>query len=213
MHMQSDQHYQKITIALAGIFQASALVHDLATTGSCDEETFNTVIQSLFKIDAPNVPAVYNGMEHLKRGFDELLNIFQKNRKAKPAPQISQYALGLILLQKQLVKDSDRLAEIRRRIKHVITQLDYFHELNSTIISNLADIYLNTISNLRFRLQIIGKGTYLHNEEIVSKIRALLLAGIRATILWQQVGGTRWQLFFSRGKLFEMAKKLRAEQS
>jgi high frequency lysogenization protein len=34
-----------------------------------------------------------------------------------------------------------------------------------------------------------------------SKIRALLLAGIRAARLWRQLGGHRWQLVFSRRKL------------
>lgn len=213
MLKRSNQHYRKITIALAGIFQASALVNDLATTGICDEEVFNASIQSLFKLDAPNVPAVFDGIEHLKRGFDELLKVFAKNKKERPHPQISHYTLGLILLQKRLMKNSERLAEIRRRVKHVITQIDYFHGINATIISNLADIYLGTISNLRFRLQIIGKSSHLHNEDIVNKIRAMLLAGIRASTLWQQVGGKRWQLFFARGKLYKMAKTLYAEQS
>ncbi|MGL4984757.1 MAG: DUF489 family protein [Plesiomonas sp.] len=37
------------------------------------------------------------------------------------------------------------------------------------------------------------------------------MAGIRAAVLWRQVGGSRLQLVFSRGKLAEQAKRMLAE--
>ena len=39
-----------------------------------------------------------------------------------------------------------------------------------------------------------------------SKVRAALLAGIRAAVLWQQVGGGRLQLMFARQRLLREAK-------
>ncbi|MNJ04984.1 High frequency lysogenization protein HflD [compost metagenome] len=42
---------------------------------------------------------------------------------------------------------------------------------------------------------------FLQQASNASKIRALLLAGIRAARLWRQLGGHRWQLVFSRRKL------------
>jgi high frequency lysogenization protein len=35
----------------------------------------------------------------------------------------------------------------------------------------------------------------------------LLLAGIRAAVLWQQLGGNRWSLFWSRKKYVATAHK------
>jgi len=36
----------------------------------------------------------------------------------------------------------------------------------------------------------------------------LLLAGIRATLLWRQCGGSRWKLLFFRKKIQDEAKFL-----
>ena len=38
---------------------------------------------------------------------------------------------------------------------------------------------------------------------MVAEIRALLLAAVRATVLWRQLGGTQWDLLFSRGRMLE----------
>ncbi len=40
------------------------------------------------------------------------------------------------------------------------------------------------------------------------KIRALLLAGIRSSVLWRQMGGSRLQFIFSRQKIKKTAEKL-----
>ena len=53
-----------------------------------------------------------------------------------------------------------------------------------------------------------GEQTYLRNNDNAAKIRALLLAGIRAAVLWQQLGGSRWTLFWSRRRYIATAKKL-----
>jgi high frequency lysogenization protein len=43
---------------------------------------------------------------------------------------------------------------------------------------------------------------------VQSKVRAALLAGIRSAVLWQQVGGGRLQLMFSRQRLLSEAKTI-----
>jgi high frequency lysogenization protein len=40
-------------------------------------------------------------------------------------------------------------------------------------------------------------------------IRASLLAGIRAAILWRQTGGKRWQLLLNRKKIAQLANQLK----
>jgi len=46
---------------------------------------------------------------------------------------------------------------------------------------------------------------------LANKIRTLLLAGIRAAVLWRQMGGNRWQLLFSRKDIINDAKMLIGE--
>jgi high frequency lysogenization protein len=77
-----------------------------------------------------------------------------------------------------------------------------------TVIANLADIYLNTISTFHFRVMILGTQRVLNAKENMEKVRALLLAGVRAAVLWRQVGGSRLQILFSRAKIKACAEKL-----
>jgi len=53
-----------------------------------------------------------------------------------------------------------------------------------------------------------GDQEYLSRPDIVNKIRACLLAGIRSAILWKQCGGTRWKFLFYRKKIQAELQKL-----
>ena len=64
------------------------------------------------------------------------------------------------------------------------------------------------ISPLGPRIQVTGAPQVLQNSQVQSKVRATLLAGIRAAVLWQQVGGGRLQLMFSRQRLLREAKTI-----
>jgi high frequency lysogenization protein len=43
-----------------------------------------------------------------------------------------------------------------------------------------------------------GEHNHLSNPDNANKIRALLLAAIRSAVLWDQCGGSRWQIMFNR---------------
>ena len=71
-------------------------------------------------------------------------------------------------------------------------------------------LYQDTLSTLRQRIQVHGDMRNVQQPNNASKIRALLLAGIRSARLWRQLGGHRWQLVFSRRKLLnELQSMLR----
>ena len=79
---------------------------------------------------------------------------------------------------------------------------------SDTIISALAGIYVDVVSPLGPRIQVTGSPAILQNPQVQAKVRATLLAGIRAAVLWQQVGGSRLQLMFSRNRLFKQAQNI-----
>jgi high frequency lysogenization protein len=58
-----------------------------------------------------------------------------------------------------------------------------------------------------------GEQQYLSNPDNVNRIRALLLAGIRAGVLWHQVGGRRWHILFNRKGLVDTASQLLAHST
>lgn len=95
-----------------------------------------------------------------------------------------------------------------RRIDALDRQLSHFDLLSDTLISAMASIYVDIISPLGPRIQVTGAPAVLQNTQIQAKVRAVLLAGIRSAVLWQQVGGGRLQLMFARNRLFKEAKQI-----
>jgi high frequency lysogenization protein len=65
---------------------------------------------------------------------------------------------------------------------------------DDAVIAAVATCYQETLSTLKFRIQVRGDARYLRDPEVASKIRAVLLAGVRAAMLWHQIGGRRWHL-------------------
>jgi high frequency lysogenization protein len=51
-----------------------------------------------------------------------------------------------------------------------------------------------------------GEPNYLQNPDNQNRIRALLLAGIRAAWLWRQMGGNRWRILFGRQQFLDAAQ-------
>lgn len=209
-----DQKLYNITLALAGIFQPAILVRDIAKNGIVDEKAFSASINSIYKIDAPTVADVFGGENNLRIGLLEICRLFGNeklsgNEKSSPPDAfVSRYIIGLFHLERKLFKNPEMTRTLARRINYAVSQAKYFSDLHPTVMASLADIYLNTLGTFPYRIQVMGQAKILSQSEVVNKIRALLLAGVRATVLWRQVGGKRWQLFFWRSKLAQLAKKI-----
>lgn len=209
MNVSRDQ-----TVALAGIFQAAALVKALAWHGNCDADSTASCINSIFKIDAASVTEVFGGVEHVKLGLQELIALFNNTNNNKPntkkSQEIARYTLSLIHLERRLMKQAKLLPIISQGIVRAENQVKHFSLLHENVMANLAGIYTDTLSTFNFRIHVIGNQNYLTNTANANKIRALLLAGIRAAVLWRQVGGSRWQLMLARKQYINTAKQLLA---
>lgn len=204
--MQTNKLYER-TIALAGIVQAVSLVRELAQSGQADEMAFQSSIYSIFQTEPRNAAAVFGGPAKVKLGLENLVALLS----SRTAPMQARYMLSLIHLQKKISRSPHVLQTLSRRILQTKKQVEYFSLTHPTVIANLADTYLSTISPFKFRVIIWGSQRLLSVNENMEKIRALLLSGIRASVLWRQMGGSRFQLVFSRAKIRAMAEKILAE--
>lgn len=193
------QTIENQTIALAGLSQACWLVNQLANLGQCDTLAMASSLNSLLKIDAENVGEIYGGINGIKHGLLQLDR--QLGKTPTPNAQEIRYAGQLIALQKQLSNKPAMQATIRDGIIRAQSQVQHFNILHENVLANFADLYFSTISTLQPRIMVIGDQNHLNSPIIVNRIRSLLLAGIRASMLWQQCGGRRWQLPFIRSKL------------
>ncbi|EDP46548.1 high frequency lysogenization protein HflD [Rickettsiella grylli] len=207
MHINEKKNIER-SLALAGIFQSAALVRDLARTGKVEKLAFDTSIQSIYTIDVKSVEHVYGGtIQGLRLGLQALVDLLTAT-KIKQDRELMHYLIGLMHLERKLFRSPEIKKNLGRRIKHAISQANYFSASPQLIINGLADIYVTTLGTLSFRLHIIGQGKYLTHAETINRIRAALLAGVRSAALWRQLQGTRWQLFLMRHTFIRIGKKL-----
>lgn len=199
-----------VCIALAGLFQAAGLVEQIAKTGYVPGDAYRCSIESLFAMDPPNTRAVYgHSLANLIFGLEILQQTLEPgNQQHKDA---LRYALGVLHLQRKLSGRKDMLGVLGTRLKQAARQAEHFSTTHENVIGNLADLYKETISTFRFRIQVAGDQDYLQQPRIANQVRALLLAGIRAATLWRQVGGSRWQLLFQRRKMAATVDRLLRE--
>ena len=197
-------------LALAGIFQAAHMAQQLAHHGIANETAMNASIASILKIEAETTTEVYDKLDNLKIGLKNLRDKL-KGGSSQEDIEVARYVLGIILLAKKLRKQGKLLDAITQGIDTVQSQREFFSQdsnypyLHPSILAKLADLYTQTISTLMPRIMVSGDQLYLTNTAIANKIRGCLFAGIRSAFLWQQLGGSRWQLLFSRKKIIESA--------
>ena len=100
------------------------------------------------------------------------------------------------------------MQELAERIGQAERQLAHYEITSDTMLASLASIYSDVISPLGSPIQVAGDPNILKQTINQHKIRALLLAGIRATVLWRQVGGKRRNILFARSKIVNCAQEL-----
>jgi len=194
----------KQTLALASIFQSTALVHQLASTGQCDSHTNRASLNSIVS-ESDSVDEIFTSPEDLKIGFDSLKFLFEK--KSIDMHNVMLYATALINLEKKLMKKPDLLNQISNEIS-LINKQDFFDIHHSNSIARLAELYKNTLGSLNPTIMVRGEQIYLTNRHTANHIRALLLAGIRAVSLWKSQGGKTWHLLLNKKKTLQYVKSL-----
>jgi high frequency lysogenization protein len=200
-------HYtdQDRVIAFAGIYQAASLVHQLATQGQADTSALTATLNSLFVENPPNTLSVFTDMDGIKLGL-RALRIQMGNPEAlgeKRNMQITQYVIGMIVLETNLKKDKETEETLFRRLATPQAQSKHFGLLHDNTAAGLALIYSETLSRMRPKILVQGAHGHLTQPLVANRIRACLLAGVRAARLWRQTGGSRWQLLFTRGRYLE----------
>ena len=204
-------NFRDKTLALAGVFQATALVKNIAATGSVDKHDFEICIRSIFETDPESVEAVYGQVEYLRTGLATLIE--QLGEKSTPRDiDIARYVISLLHLQRKLSRNKPILDEVANGIERARRQTEHFHITHENVIANLADIYSTTISQIPPKIMVSGESQFLSNTEQANKIRALLLAGMRSAVLWAQLGGSRWQILLRRRRFSQEAERILKEE-
>lgn len=191
IHSKYDQ-----TLSLAGIYQAASLVKQIANTGQANTAHIESSLETLFRFDVDSVDEVYGSIAGVSHGV-KVLHQHLADRSSRDI-EITKYVLSLIMLEKKLSASPAMLDEISERLNKIESQFDFFSLSHENTFAKLGQIYKDTISTLGPKIIVTGEQPHLSSESNASKVRALLLAGIRSAVLWRQCGGSRWQFLFGR---------------
>jgi high frequency lysogenization protein len=192
-------------IAFAGMCQAVKLVQAVAQGESVDEVNLKATLESILATDPDNTEQVFGGVANLRLGLKTLIDQLNSHQE-KRSVDVTRYLVGVIALERRLTKRKDLLAILGERITQVQRQRNHFEITDEQIIGALAQIYSDLISPLGPRIQVTGNAQLLQQQHTQHKIRAILLAALRAGVLWRQLGGKRRQIFLSRNKLIAHAR-------
>lgn len=103
-------------IALAGQFQACALVSDLARNGRADPAAAESSIASVFRIEAESVSAVFGGLSGLRFGLETLLRHLDGNTRD---PTLAPLVLSVMRLERRYARSGDTQQRLRSGIEAI----------------------------------------------------------------------------------------------
>lgn len=195
-------------IAMAAMTQALQLIQTLAYEGRvADQDAFEASIGSLFAFDAPDTASVFAGLSGVHFGLRRLDELLTGNSRAPRDLELTRYAVTLFALTKTFRADADMGGALSRRLQELKASHQQ-HGADPGLMSDLNNLYRSTLSQLPQKFVINGEKHHLEDLSISATIRALLLAAVRAAILFDQVGGRRWRLLFQRRRYVDGTRRL-----
>ncbi len=195
------------TLALAGLFQATELVRQAANHGTWSGYAASSSLHSLFQLESDSTADIYGGIAKVRLGTETMLAVLQGDERYTDT---LRYAVGLLQIEKKFRRAGTLQEEVGRRLQDISglgPELEQ-HQREDLQAHDIAALYAETISQISPRIVVNGKPQYLKNERTVDWIRTLLLAGLRSAILWNQMGGGRFELMFGRKKIISEAESL-----
>lgn len=200
---------QEQVLALAAAFQACQLLDNLAKHGEISNPELETAVRSLLNQAPQSTEEVFGTRANLMLGMqsmDELLSLTPAQR----ANGVLGYVINVMHVERKLANNQDMLNRIGAGIEQATRQAQHFSTTDERVLASLADLYQQTISTFRFRIQVRGAGGHLQQPQTANRVRCLLFAAIRATLLWRQLGGRRWHLILRRNQVVQQLHRLQS---
>ncbi len=199
-------------IALAGLSQAVRVVQHIAWKGATNDTDFKAVLASILRVDAQSAAAVYGGSFELSSGLRFLNHQLDPQHKDKD-PEFVNLVINVISLQGQLQKNNQlmqKLGEKTNQLSGKFLNSEFYTDeaLFEDLIESCSEAYKQTLSKLNNRIQVKGEPKHLKLESNQIRVRAALLAAIRACFLWRQSGGSRWHFLFNKKHMLEGIRQL-----
>jgi high frequency lysogenization protein len=191
-------------LALAGMVQSLKLVRQIAETGHADTGSQRIVLDSVFRIDADSVDAVYGGGSQLRHGLLTMRDHLVDRSGDELLPKLG---MSILQIERRFVGDEGMAEQVIDGLRRLDATAQRQGSIHPDVIGRLGQLYADTISHLRPKVIVQGNPHYLQQPEVVAEIRALLLAALRSAVLWRQVGGSYWDFVFRRRAMMQVVEE------
>jgi high frequency lysogenization protein len=114
----------------------------------------------------------------------------------------------LLSIERKLSTNKKTMAALGERISNIQRQQLHLDITDSQMVSNLASIYTDVVSPVTRKIQVAGDPEILKRTDTQHRVRAILLAGVRAAVLWRQLGGKRRHILFNRQQILDNAEHI-----
>lgn len=196
------------TLALAGLFQAAKMIDRIAVAGESNAQAFKCSFDSLFKFDVENTLEIFTDLASLETGFTVLIDYLGGENRYS-GKNIAYYVLSMMKISSHLLAKESLAEKLQRGLLDIKVSAREFELSQEAVVARIDGLYQDRISNLEPRIMVRGDQLHLQNPTNSAKVRSLLLAGIRAAVLWHQLGGSKWRLVMSRRKFVAQARRFR----
>ena len=180
---------------------------ELANTGKINSFYLDIAVKAIINTEPENTLDVFQGIAGISEGLTLVQQQLDNDNKDRNT-ELTRYTISVLFLAAKLLKDQDMLKKMSDGIDKSRNQIEHFGSDHANIYAGLGGLYSETISQLNPRIMVSGEPALLNNPDNANKIRTLLLSAIRSAVLWQQLGGNRWQLLFKRKKIAATARSL-----
>ena len=198
------------SISLAGMYQAVRLVQQTAQGERRDTAATQASIRSILNTDPESAIDVYGNSRALMLGLEVTSSQLGNDTKQRDMA-LTGYVITLMHLERKLSRNADLMKALATGIDRVKGEIKLADEQDPGIIAALAAVYRDTVSTLQPRIMVKGEESVLRNSDSKNMIRALLLAGMRAAVLWKQRGGNRMRLILQRKQILDCCAELLGE--
>lgn len=147
------------------------------------------------------------GLKTLESSITQPFSSSPKSRlpKLSNAKLPMTYAMSLLQLEKKVYKNPEYVEIIEKSQQKILKQLSFFDNnyLHPSIIANLAQTYVETAGQINPRIMVRGNAEAFKDSNHTNRIRACLFTGLQMAHLWRQLGGSSWNMIFSKRKLLQ----------
>ena len=192
-------------LALAGMLQSIRLVQQMADNGQAETRPLTVCIDSLFRFDAESTEAIFDSAAELQPGLRRLIAQLDGDGRD---PAQTRIAMSLMSLERQFMAHPSAAQALHEALEGLAEQRQADGPTHPAVLAHLGDLYAQHISPLGPKVLVQGNPVYLAQPAVVGEVRAGLLAALRSTVLWRQLGGSYWDFLWSRRTMVTIAQSL-----